>query len=65
MKWFNLICFSKYTKNLSVLLYVNATELNDFSILIPDPVMDHKTFKEFSNAMTEYIANYLENIRER
>ncbi|CAH1388971.1 unnamed protein product [Nezara viridula] len=27
--------------------------------------MDHKSFKEFSQAMSEYIANYLENIRER
>ncbi|XP_014253190.1 aromatic-L-amino-acid decarboxylase [Cimex lectularius] len=27
--------------------------------------MDHKNFKEFAGAMAEYIANYLENIRDR
>ncbi|XP_073988429.1 aromatic-L-amino-acid decarboxylase isoform X2 [Rhodnius prolixus] len=30
-----------------------------------DEVMDHKSFKDFAKAMAEYIAEYLENIRNR
>ena len=39
-------------------------ELKTFIVFLIDP-MEAKEFKDFAKAMADYIAEYLENIRDR